>query len=206
MYLERIFYSKQPQTMLATPAKRKELLQFAWGVANQFETGILPVAGEEPVENDDKLSTRIAMLLSCFDALTDSTIVSIARGGTSNAVDSLSLVLGVLSAEAPSFASIQRAVLLGGDTDSNASMVGGVVGFCCGRSAFPLEYISGLYKATDIIAEGVRFSRFLSSVHTHDSSNRSWLEYLPKSPAAIGVTTVAALGVLGLFVTRLLKK
>ena len=42
------------------------------------------------------------------------------------------MVLSLLAAKELSFDSILRAAFIGGDTDSNASMVGAVYGFCRG--------------------------------------------------------------------------
>jgi hypothetical protein len=60
------------------------------------------------------------VLFSC--GLSDEKLIAIARGGTHKVQDSLTVVYGIVAQRAPSFQSVLKAALLGGDTDSNASM------------------------------------------------------------------------------------
>lgn len=61
--------------------------------------------------------------LSTPDPLSsDEKLISIARGGTHKVMDSLTVVYGIVAQRSPSFQSVLKAALLGGDTDSNASM------------------------------------------------------------------------------------
>lgn len=62
------------------------------------------------------------LLLLILLLWSDEKLISIARGGTHKVMDSLTVVYGIIAQRSPSFQSVLKAALLGGDTDSNASM------------------------------------------------------------------------------------
>jgi len=69
-------------------------------------------------------------------------------GGSFFCPSSLSMVIGILISCSPSFDSIVRAATIGGDTDSNAAMVGGIIGGMNGLESLniPFRYINNLYE------------------------------------------------------------
>lgn len=91
----------------------------------------------------------MSQLLQCIqqDTLTDDALIGIASGGTSHVLHSLTMCYGVFASQEPSFASITKAAHMGGDTDSNASIVGSMVGAVIGTCDYiPKEYLVKLQK------------------------------------------------------------
>jgi len=78
--------------------------------------------------------------------LTDEKIVEISNGGTYHAANSSTFVWCILYRDKPSWNRVLKAIELGGDTDTNASMVGSVVAFCCGIEELPSEHLDQLQK------------------------------------------------------------
>jgi len=67
----------------------------------------------------------------------DMELATLTNGGTSYCLSSLSMVCGILLSSPLGFSQVARAAFIGGDTDSNAAMVGGIVGALLGVDAFP---------------------------------------------------------------------
>jgi ADP-ribosylglycohydrolase len=132
----------------------------------------------------DRVSTRLAALLELFrtrtaagSTLTDADLIDVSGGGDYFCVHSLVMVIGLWAAERPSFRTVSRAALIGGDTDSNAAMVGALVGGLRGRSGLisadlrsendgdadraGTEYLSALSGCDGLIGVGERFGTAL---------------------------------------------
>ncbi|EFC47515.1 ADP-ribosylation/crystallin [Naegleria gruberi] len=94
------------------------------------------------------ITTRIQTLIDNLDDLKDDlTLVNITNGGTFESVNSLMMVIGIVMSLQPNqkpFELIERAAYIGGDCDSNASMVGGLIGSVFGKQIIPDSYIKHL--------------------------------------------------------------
>ena len=70
--------------------------------------------------------------------------------GTSNCVHSLTLVYGLFVARAPSFTTVLKAAIIGGDTDSNAAMLGAMIGGIKGVRFIPPHYIEHIERGSEV--------------------------------------------------------
>lgn len=85
------------------------------------------------------------------DALRLAALPQITREGF-HVVPSVCYSLGVARRHAFTFReAVLEAVNAGGDTDTNASMVGAIIGARVGVDGIPAEWVSGLYKADEIV-------------------------------------------------------
>jgi len=117
----------------------------------------------------DRISKLHEVALAASDSLqrpilSDDDLIDISHGGTFFVVNSLTMVWGLLCSQPLSFDSVLRAALIGGDADSNAAMVGSVLGGLKGMKVFPEKYVSGLHKINDLIATGKVFSKLVQSL------------------------------------------
>jgi len=108
-----------------------------------------------------RMSPRLKLYLDNFDNLTDQKIYEISQGATFFTIDSCTTVIGFLVGRDPSFHSVVRAALLGGDTDSNASMIGGILGGMKGVEIMPLTYIEQLHRPKMVIQSALEFYKSL---------------------------------------------
>jgi len=179
--LEKIFtYTESNSNFFDLENNRKKFLQ-------ECIEEILSL--EQQFQQKDELFSKRLLLLQNCENLTDDKLVEISNGGSSYVLDSLTTVMGILLFNTPSFNLILRAVKIGGDTDSNASMVGAVVGGIKGISIFPSPYIDRLYQTGEIKTLAISFSHFISNIEASNSASLS----LPK---VIQWTSIAAVGLL----------
>jgi len=129
-----------------TIENRKELLKKGIEIAEAIESKF-PMEKEQ--DKNVCISKRFKEIIELKE-LTDEKIVEISNGGNYHAANSSTFVWCVLYQEKPSWNSVLKAIELGGDTDTNASMVGSVVGFCCGIEEIPAEHIEKLQKRNEI--------------------------------------------------------
>jgi len=111
-------------------------------------------------QKEELVSERLKQLLYNFDNLSDQKLIEISSGGNYFVLNSLTMVFGLLFSQDISFELIIRAVTIGGDTDSNASMVGAVVGAIKGFGVFPTPYIEQLYRTKELLTLAIAFSNF----------------------------------------------
>jgi len=150
--LERIF-QKRPEAYSFDETRKQFLLEIL-GYAKSLEL-------EQNQKEEPFISKRIEQLIANFDNLTDDKIIEISNGGGYVCVDSLTMVYGLFAQRIPSFQSILKAAVLGGDTDSNAAMVGAMIGGLRGNICIPQHYIDGVHKSNEIIEIGKNFAVFL---------------------------------------------
>jgi len=125
---------------------RRDLIYLASQTAKQLEDQFYK-QDNDLYKVEDLLSTRMNSLLSVMDKsnnITDEDLIEISKGGTFYCINCLTMVYGLIAQQSPSFQSVLKAVFIGGDTDSNASMVGAIVGGLRGPLEFPKEYVDNL--------------------------------------------------------------
>lgn len=64
-----------------------------------------------------------------------------------------------------SFETVLQACTMGGDTDSNGSMVGSFVGFICGQDSIPSNHKAFLSSEKLLRTHANKFSSFLHNIH-----------------------------------------
>jgi ADP-ribosyl-[dinitrogen reductase] hydrolase len=140
--------------LLDTAASREAFLASlaAHAAAVELETGV----------KSNRLSQDLSALAGSHAQLgEDQVLETLCHGCTFFCVDSLCTVAAVLCSGPPTFASVLRAVRLGGDTDSNASMVGGVLGAIKGPELVPERYRRGLARPDHIQAKASKLEQML---------------------------------------------
>lgn len=106
-----------------------------------------------------KATPKLKELLENFEYLNnDEILIKISNGGTFYCLNSMIMVMGILLSNTQSFDDILRVVYIGGDTDSNASMVGAILSGCLGSNIIPKNYITDLQEKDEIIETGRKFS------------------------------------------------
>ena len=112
-----------------------------------------------------RLSVRLKRLLALApNEPTDAQILDIAQGGGYNAVDSLMVVYGVLLKCGPNFEAILHTASLGGNTDSNCSMIGSIVGGLRGVAALPRQYVDALLMHDAVIQVGEQLGTLVETL------------------------------------------
>jgi len=143
---------------------RKQILERTLANSLHYEKQYAQVT--LPNENS-LMSARLQELLTLLnkhgaEGVCDDDLIRISNGGDFKCFNSLTMVIGLVlcSSEAQklSFDTIVRAALIGGDTDSNASMVGAVVGLVCGKEVIPQDYINALYGHDSIAKLAAQFA------------------------------------------------
>ncbi|CAF1256425.1 unnamed protein product [Didymodactylos carnosus] len=142
---------------LSSHAERLSFLDYASQVAIHYEHkyGL-------DIDKDVKniLSTRIKRYiqeLKQTDSISEETLISVSNGGTFFCVDSLSMVIGLLACQVPSFDTVVRATEIGGDTDSNAAMIGALVGGMKGQKEIDEHHVKYLYRTDYVRQVGEEF-------------------------------------------------
>jgi len=107
------------------------------------------------------LSNRLQQLRQSIcskEGLSDLKLIEISKGGSSYVINSLTMVYGLFVQQKPDLNTILKACFIGGDTDSNASMLGAMIGVLRGPSIIPKTYVNQLYKSSEIIAFAKQFA------------------------------------------------
>eukprot|EP01012_Entosiphon_sulcatum_P027661 TRINITY_DN33358_c0_g1_i1.p1 TRINITY_DN33358_c0_g1~~TRINITY_DN33358_c0_g1_i1.p1 ORF type:complete len:388 (-),score=49.02 TRINITY_DN33358_c0_g1_i1:68-1231(-) len=95
----------------------------------------------------------------------DDLVVMLTRGGTFYCANSLAMVVALLCRSPPQFTSILEAALIGGDTDSNAAMVGSILGGMKGNELDThqlREHVTGLPELQKLRLAGDRLFAVVS--------------------------------------------
>ena len=104
------------------------------------------------------LTSRLEMLRRFkVESLTQDVIISAFDSGTSYVYDSLPFSYAFLIRNPRSIETLYDVGNAGGDTDTNASIVGGLLGALNGTSIFPQHLIDGLWQKERIIDTADRF-------------------------------------------------
>lgn len=126
---------------VADPGVRRSMLLEAKGHARHF--GMMGEQGEE-------VATRIGRILEHFDQLDDDAVIDIADGGDAYVPHSMALVYGLFARDA-TYQTVEDAANLGGDTDSNAAMLGAMVGLVHGPDAFPDALKARVWRREELL-------------------------------------------------------
>lgn len=153
-FTKKIF---QNPSVLSSKEKLKELLIETIKLTQKLDN--------EYIQNDSKelsmtkVAPKLEELLSNFDKLDkDDVLIRISNGGTFYCLNSMIMVFGIILSSSKSFNDIIRAAYIGGDTDSNASMVGAILGGCIGSKLIPNEYLLKLSEYDEVLKTGNQFS------------------------------------------------
>jgi len=168
-------YLYRNTTLLDTKQSRKEVLTWLVTRASDLETKFIHedeiakaaegLSPEDQRKIKDRISPRLKKMLAQFDTLTDDAIIEISDGATYYVIDSLVAVIGILVSRDPSFDSIITAAYMGGDTDSNAAIVGAILAGMKGLHALiPTPYIEQLHGAVDIMETGIEFTAMMKAL------------------------------------------
>ncbi|KAH3763673.1 ADP-ribosylglycohydrolase family protein [Pelomyxa schiedti] len=161
VFLDDIF-SQSPASLLKQQ-KRAELLRGLIPEAEYFEREMLP-----PNVLERNLSSRIKALLQCESSYhpwpTTEEILSISGGATFQAIDSLTAVCGLFLQEPFGFDTVVRATKMGGDTDSNAAIIGTIVGYILGPQCIPRHLLDGLASHSIVAQHATDFANLLSGM------------------------------------------
>lgn len=68
------------------------------------------------------------------------------------------MVLGLFVSRAPAFTSVLKAAILGGDTDSNAAMLGALIGGIKGIRYIPPHYTEAVENGSTLVDLAGRFA------------------------------------------------
>jgi ADP-ribosylglycohydrolase len=152
--------------LLSTETERIQLLKKLIELSKQYEKEFQP---NESSTSCNLLSLRLSNIYNYLieDQLSDAKLIEITNGGTFFCVDSASMVIGLIIREKPSFSTILKAAFIGGDTDSNAAMVGGIVGGVYGlQNTIPSTFIQQLHQHDRILQVGREYADSLRKLVT----------------------------------------
>jgi ADP-ribosylglycohydrolase len=122
--VERLF---RDPTILDTKSSRELFLQTIVELAFELEYRLIDETDALLHFTDEKAVGRVSMKLKEIwddvDNLTDEKLLEISNGGSAYVVDSMALLIAMLLGGEPSFDSVIRVALLGGDADTNGTIV-----------------------------------------------------------------------------------
>ena len=133
-----------------------DFLQYSLQLARKYETK------HALVEQKQLLSQRIQRYLDALlsSTLDDDVLIDVSNGGTFYCVDSLAMVIGLVAISPkgrPDFEKLVKAAEIGGDTDSNAAMIGALVGGTRGETAIDIQHTANLYRSNYVRDIGEQF-------------------------------------------------
>ena len=109
-------------------------------------------------EETPRLSDRFEMLAKIGpESMTTEQIIKVFDGGTSYVCNSLPFSYAFFLRNPYSIETLYDVANAGGDTDTNASIVGGLLGALNGASIFPQHLIDGLWQKERILATADKF-------------------------------------------------
>jgi ADP-ribosylglycohydrolase len=134
----------------------KDFLQYIYQLSLQYET--------KYQLNEEKylVSSRIKRYLDVNSSsnIDEKLIIDVSNGGTFYCVDSLTMIIGLLACLPtcePNFDTLIRASEIGGDTDSNAAMIGAIIGGMKGVTSLEQEHIHQVYRTDYVRKIGEEF-------------------------------------------------
>ncbi len=136
----------------------KEFLQYIQQLSLQYESKY------QLTEEKHLLSLRIQRYLDVDSIanIDEKLIIEVSHGGTYYCVNSLSMIIGLLASLPtcePNFETLVRASEIGGDTDSNAAMIGAILGGMKGLTHLDQDHINQLYQMDSLRKVGEEFGR-----------------------------------------------
>ncbi|CAF4312165.1 unnamed protein product, partial [Adineta steineri] len=134
----------------------KEFLQYIYESSIKYE--------RKYELNEDKhlVSLRIKRYLdvNSSDEINENLIIDVSNGGTYYCVNSLTMIIGLIACLPtcePNFDTLIRASEIGGDTDSNAAMIGAIIGGMKGVTCLDQEHMNEIYRNDYIQKIGEEF-------------------------------------------------
>jgi ADP-ribosyl-[dinitrogen reductase] hydrolase len=133
-----------------------DVLQYIYQLSLKYETKY------ELNEDEYLLSLRIKRYLEAKSSsdIDEKLIIDVSHGGTFYCVDSLTMIIGLIACLPtcePNFDTLIRASEIGGDTDSNAAMIGAIIGGMKGVKSLDEEHITQVYRTDDVRKTGEEF-------------------------------------------------
>lgn len=118
----------------------------------------------ELTEDKHLVSLRVKRYieLNSSSKIDENSIIDISHGGTYYCVDSLTMIIGLIACLPicePDFNTLIYATEIGGDTDSNAAMIGAILGGMKGVEGLEQEHINQVYRSDYIRKIGEEFGR-----------------------------------------------
>lgn len=130
------------------------------------------VLWQEAGNRADRLADRFRILAELdLSALTPGQIIDLFGGGTSYVYDSLPFSYAFFLKSPRSIETLYDVGNAGGDTDTNASIVGGLLGAVNGISIFPQHLVEGLRQKERILNLAERFYRKFFSDNNKERRN-----------------------------------
>ncbi|UJR25979.1 hypothetical protein I4U23_007327 [Adineta vaga] len=135
----------------------KDFLEYIYQLCLKYE------AKYELNEEKHLISTRVKRYLDTVNAsleIDENLIINVSNGGSFYCVDSLTMVIGLIACLPtcqPDFETLIRATEIGGDTDSNAAMIGAILGGMKGVSYLDEEHINQVYRSDYVRKIGEEF-------------------------------------------------
>lgn len=141
----------------------KEFLEHLFELSLQYETKY------QLMEENELVSTRIKRYLdvNSYSDIDEKLIIDVSHGGTFFCVDSLLMIIGLIACLPtcePDFNTVIRATEIGGDTDSNAAIIGAILGGMKGVSSLEREHIAQVYRTDYVRQIGEEFGRALCKI------------------------------------------
>jgi ADP-ribosylglycohydrolase len=123
----------------------KDFLQYIYQLSLKYETKY------DITEEKHLVSTRVLRYLevNSISDIDEKLIIDVSHGGTFYCVDSLTMIIGLIACLPtcePTFDTLIRASEIGGDTDSNAAMIGAILGGMKGVTSLEQEHINQVYR------------------------------------------------------------
>jgi ADP-ribosylglycohydrolase len=136
----------------------KDFLQYLYELSLQYETKY------QLTEEKHLVSLRIKRYLDANSPIDENLIIDVSSGGTYYCVDSLTMVIGLLACLPtcePNFNTLIYASEIGGDTDSNAAIIGAIIGGMKGLTSLDQEHINQVYQTDYVRKIGEEFGQAL---------------------------------------------
>jgi ADP-ribosylglycohydrolase len=133
-----------------------DFLQYIYQLSLQYENKY------EITEEKYLISLRIKRYLdvNSISEIDEKLIIDVSNGGTFYCVDSLTMIIGLIACLPtcePNFDTLIRASEIGGDTDSNAAMIGAIIGGMKGITSLEQEHINQVYRTDYVRKIGEEF-------------------------------------------------
>ena len=157
-------HNEMLQTLMKGNAEYWRSEEGQWSFLNKAADKALEYEAEFGVPvNEGVLSGKLLHLVEKIDFLNDNeTLKEVSDGGFCMAPDTLTMVYGLFAAD-PTMAAAHRAVRIGGDTDSNASIVASMVALIDDdKEAIPKKLREGVWRKEEIKKAAKEFAAALN--------------------------------------------
>ena len=134
----------------------KDFLNYIYQLSIKYETKY------KLIEDKYLVSLRIKRYLdvNSNSDINEELILDVSNGGTFYCVDSLIMIIGLIACLPtckPNFDTLIQATEIGGDTDSNAAMIGSIIGGMKGVKSLEQEHINQVYQTDYVRKIGEEF-------------------------------------------------